>query len=93
MDGTIMQQETMITLPARENTPATGIYTKTYSLNIHLAKRDVMILIPGGPGNDHTLYTDPAHSIAEAFLPHVDTLLFDPRGCGNSESSAVEGIV
>ncbi len=90
MDSRILQQEAMISLPARANVPATEIYAKTYSFNTQLAKRDVMILIPGGPGNDHTLYTDPEHSIAEAFLPYVDTIVFDPRGCGNSEMSAVE---
>jgi len=37
--------------------------------------------------NDHSLYHSPDHCIVDALLPFVDIILFDPRGCGQSEKS------
>lgn len=85
-----MKQQKFISLTARENAPATRIHTVIHSENGKLGRRDVLLLIPGGPGNDHTTYDAPNFSITQALLPYVDIILFDPRGCGNSEKSAVE---
>ena len=45
-----------------------------------------MILLPGGPGNDHSLY----ETIGETLSSFVDIVLFDPRGCGSSQKSEVK---
>ena len=80
----------MITLPGRENTPATKINVIIHSQSGNLGQRDVMLLIPGGPGNDYTTYDSPQFSITQALFPYVDIILFDPRGCGKSAKSSVE---
>ncbi len=82
-----MKQTMMIKIPARENLPETSIYAEVYTQSGKLGERDVMLLIPGGPGNDHTTYDSPDHSITKALTPYVDIILFDPRGCGDSETS------
>lgn len=80
-----------ISLPEREGIPKTSIYTKILTQdNTQLGQRDVMILVPGGPGNDYTMYDTPEKSIAKALLPVLDVILFDPRGCGSSEESPVK---
>lgn len=79
-----------VSLPERQGVPKTTIYTKIFTQDYPLGDRDVMILVPGGPGNDHTMYDAPENSIAKALLPIVDIILFDPRGCGNSDTSPVE---
>jgi len=75
-----------ITIPARKDIPSTKIFTKilkkdnTQNLSWN---RDVMILIHGGPGGNHTLYTDIAYDLLEI----ADLVLIDLRGCGLSEKS------
>ena len=39
-----------------------------------------LLLIPGGPGGDQTIYND----LIEALSEDVNLLLYDPRGCGKS---------
>ncbi|MCX7123718.1 MAG: alpha/beta hydrolase [Gammaproteobacteria bacterium] len=85
-----MKQEQTIQLPARTNIPATSIYTEIHTKSGHLGQRDVLILMPGGPGNDHTVCDYAGHSFAECILPYVDVILFDPRGCGKSAKSPIE---
>lgn len=85
-----MKQEIMIKLAARKNVPETSISTIIYTKSGHLGERDALIMVPGGPGNDYSTYDVPDHSIAKALLPCIDIILFDPRGCGNSEKSATE---
>lgn len=85
-----MKQENIIKLPARAHVPSTSIYTEVYTQSGHLEKRDVLILMPGGPGNDHTVCDYAGHHFAEELVPHVDVILFDPRGVGKSEQSAIE---
>lgn len=83
-----MKNQTMlIQLAARKEVPATAIYVKVYTESGRLGQRDIMLLVPGGPGNDHTTYDSPDYSITKALLPYVDIILFDPRGCGASEKS------
>lgn len=84
-------KDTYLQIPARRETPQTSIYTKIFAQDTeNLCDRDVVILIPGGPGNDHTMYDTPEHSIAKTFLTAVNVVLFDPRGCGRNEPSPVE---
>lgn len=40
-----------------------------------------MILVPGGPGGNHTVYLP----LVSKLLPYADLILFDPRACGRSE--------
>jgi len=82
-----MQQEQFVTLPLRATAPKTDLYVKIYSLTKELGNRDIMIMLPGGPGNDHSLYDANPHSIAKTLSKFVDIVLFDPRGCGNSQIS------
>lgn len=85
-----MQEVNIINIPARHPTPTTKIYTKVYTKSGNLGQRDVLLFVPGGPGNDHTACDYGDHSFAESLLPYVDVLLFDPRGCGESEPSPIE---
>lgn len=80
--------EKHITVPKRANTPETQLYVKIHSQpdNKH-GERDTIILIPGGPGNDHSMYDAEPFSIAKCFLKKANVVLFDPRGCGKSEIS------
>jgi proline iminopeptidase len=85
-----MKKEIMITLPARQGVPQVELYCQYYSNSSKLGTRDVLLAIPGGPGNDHAIYDPPDHSMAKAFFPYADILLFDPRNCGKSEITKPE---
>lgn len=80
----------MIKLPARKGIPETSIYTEIYTKTGHLGQRDVLMLMPGGPGNEHTVCDYADNSFASVLLPHMDVILFDPRGCGKSQKSPIE---
>ncbi len=80
----------MIELLPRENIPATSIYVEVHAKMRKLGARDVLMCIPGGPGNDHAIYNPPDHSMTQAFFPYADILLFDPRSCGKSEKTRPE---
>ena len=82
-----MKQKMMIQLEKRNEVPATSIYAEIHTKNGNLGQRDILILVPGGPGNDHTTYDSTEYSITKALSPYVDIILFDPRGCGSSEKS------
>lgn len=73
-----------IQLPARGTVPAANIFTKLY-IKDKLGDRNTIILLPGGPGNDMSMYDDPNMSIAQTFFEVADVILFDPRACGQSE--------
>ena len=85
-----MKQEITIKLPARQDVPGAELYCQYYSKSGKLGTRDVMLMIPGGPGNDHAIYDPPQHSIAKALFPYVDVLMFDPRSCGKSKIAKPE---
>lgn len=89
-DNNVIKKVKMIDLPARGGVPETSLYSEVYTKSNDLGKRDVLLLMPGGPGNDHTVCDYASHSFAETFLPYVDVILFDPRGCGKSKKSKVE---
>ncbi len=80
----------MIKLPARKNIPETSIFAEVHTKTGYLGQRDVLIFIPGGPGNDHAIYNPPEYSMAKALFPYADILLFDPRSCGKSEITKPE---
>ena len=76
--------EAFINLPARSGVPSSQIFTKQY-IQKNLGDRNTILLLPGGPGNDMSMYDDPAMSIAQTFFKVADVILFDPRSCGKSE--------
>jgi proline iminopeptidase len=85
-----MRQELNIKLPARVGVPETSIHIILHTKSGDVHDRETLIMVPGGPGNDYTMYDTPDNSLAEALLPIVNIILFDPRGCGSSEISPVE---
>lgn len=77
----------MIKICARLNIPETSLYTKVITKNDKpLGTRSVALLIPGGPGGNHSVY----NSIQKELLVLFDIILFDPRGCGLSTPSNAE---
>lgn len=79
-----MFSEKYIQIPERDNTPITKLYCKVMQKeNTVLGNRAVMLLVPGGPGGNHTVYLP----IATFLLRFADLIFFDPRGCGSSDSS------
>lgn len=79
-----MLSEKHIYIPARHNTPATRLYCKVMQKeNTALGNRPVILLAPGGPGGNHTVYLP----IATFLLRFTDLIFFDPRGCAGSDSS------
>ncbi|MFA5960727.1 MAG: alpha/beta fold hydrolase [Tatlockia sp.] len=78
-----------ITIPQRSNVPETEIFSKilrkkaTENLSWD---RDVMVLIHGGPGGNHTIYAD----IENDLLEMADLIIIDLRGCGLSRKSEVQ---
>jgi proline iminopeptidase len=76
-----------IRIPRRTNIPATNLYSKIITKpGAIFGERAVMLLIPGGPGGNHTVFD----SIIDQLLEYADLILFDPRGCGNSDASDIE---
>ena len=88
-----MIKEIMINLSERKDAPSTKIHCKVFSQFEELGQRDVLMMVPGGPGNDYWLYDNPGLSIAEALFPFVDVILFDPRGCGKSDEALVDHYI
>lgn len=79
-----MPPEQYIEISARNNAPATKIFCKIFQKEKSaLGDRPVMILVPGGPGGNHAVYLP----MADHLLKFADLILFDPRGCGSSDSS------
>lgn len=74
-------------IPQRVDAPETGIFLKILkNENLNSAKeRPVMILIHGGPGGNHILFSD----IEKELLDYSDLILLDLRGCGLSDKSDV----
>lgn len=73
-----------ITIPPRIDVPATNLHAEIItSPNSKLGDRAVILLVPGGPGGNHTVF----NSIQDELLQYGDLILFDPRGCGYSDAS------
>lgn len=80
---------TFVTIPARNNIPSTDIFVKIIkkdNTQNFIWPREVMILIHGGPGGNHTLYSD----IESDLLEMADLILIDLRGCGLSTKIDVQ---
>lgn len=79
-----MRVETSIPIFAQNNKPATNLYCKVMQKEKNpLGSRPVMLLAPGGPGGNHTVYLP----LAEFLLKFADLIFFDPRGCGLGDPS------
>ena len=63
----------------RDGIPSDSLYVE-YKCKDPKKKRPTLILLPGGPGGDHSIY---AKQI-DVFFEWVDVVMFDPRGCGKS---------
>ncbi|MFC3909441.1 alpha/beta fold hydrolase [Legionella dresdenensis] len=75
-----------IHIPPRVDAPETNLFAKIIKRFSNTEwDRDVMILIPGGPGGNHTLYAD----IEESLLEYADLVILDLRGCGYSDKADV----
>lgn len=75
-----------IYIPARDDAPETNLFAKAIKRTSNTEwDRDVMILIHGGPGGNHTLYAD----IEESLLEYADLVVLDLRGCGYSDKAEV----
>lgn len=85
-----MKQTILLQLAARKHVPATSIYVEVHTQSGHLGQRNTLVLMPGGPGNDHTVCDQGDAAFVDAVLPYVDVILFDPRGCGKSEKSPIK---
>ncbi len=73
-----------IPIPARSDAPATNLYVETFTANNKLlGSRDILLLVPGGPGGNHNVY----NAVKDDLLIYADLIVFDPRGCGNSDFS------
>ncbi|HEX4046041.1 MAG TPA: alpha/beta hydrolase [Gammaproteobacteria bacterium] len=79
-----------IKIPQRVNAPETSLWVEVIMQDgdfTSLGKgRSVMLLVPGGPGGNHTVYDE----IKAELLKYADLILFDPRGCGLSDSSEAQ---
>jgi proline iminopeptidase len=79
-----------ISIPPRKDVPETSLWVETIIDNNFshdtLQKRNTMLLVPGGPGGNHTVYNE----IKEELFKYADLIVFDPRGCGYSDPSLAE---
>ena len=75
-------------LPQDGNTPSTNLYVKILRKKPVDSRitRNILFLIPGGSGGNHSLYTD----IEDKLLEFADLVIPDLRGCGYSDSSDVK---
>jgi len=73
-----------IKIPVRVDAPETNLYVEILTKNnISFGTRSIMLLVPGGPGGNHTVF----NAIKEDLFQFSDLILFDPRGCGNSDDA------
>lgn len=75
-----------VNISSRHNVPSTNLFVDIITKDnnpLGANGRKVMILAPGGPGGNHTVYK----SIKDELVEFADLILFDPRGCGYSDKS------
>lgn len=76
-----------IKIAARDGAPETNLYIKIIKRSDRQEwDREVLVLIPGGPGGNHTLYAD----LEKDLLEYADLVIIDLRGCGYSAKSDVQ---
>ena len=79
-----------INIPASQAAPETNLFIevvrKDCSEQLDQWEREVLFLIPGGPGGNHTLYAQ----IKDELLKYGDLVIVDLRGCGLSDSCDVD---
>ncbi len=63
----------------RDSVPTDTLYVE-YKIKNPSKKRTAIILLPGGPGSDHSIYLKQINT----FFNYMDVVIFDPRGCGKS---------
>ncbi|MCX7120311.1 MAG: alpha/beta hydrolase [Gammaproteobacteria bacterium] len=72
-----------ITIPERSNAPETKLFVKTLAHDVNaLGSRPVILILPGGPGLDHSTYQS-----YNCLLDTADIVFHDPRGCGQSDKN------
>ena len=77
----MINQEMMIPVRARQNTPVTNLFIKIVSKDQQsLTSKPFTFILPGGPGCNHTDYQDYA-----TLTDVTNVIFFDPRGCGRSD--------
>lgn len=70
-----------ISIPARQNAPATSLFIDSLVKN-KLGERPVVFILPGGPGFDSSAYQS-----YRCLFDVADIIFHDPRGCGQSDKS------
>lgn len=70
-----------ILIPPTAETPAAQLYVNVLKTTDKITDRPVLLLLPGGPGGNHSVY----NSIQNELLQYANLILFDPRGCGYSD--------
>lgn len=79
-----------IKIPRRAGVPETSLWVEVMTEDGEISslgkKRNVMLLAPGGPGGNHSVYDE----IKNELFKYADLILFDPRGCGYSDPSDVD---
>jgi proline iminopeptidase len=83
------QKTERVNLPKRDGAPSSSIFTRLFIKN-NLGDRNTIILLPGGPGNDMSMYDAPEMSLTDTFFKVADVILFDPRNCGKSGECPIE---
>ncbi|MFZ4673932.1 MAG: alpha/beta fold hydrolase [Chlamydiia bacterium] len=85
-----LNEELVIELPKRIGIPTINLHCTCFLDSKILGERDVLLIIPGGPGYSQIAIDDPSFHAYGALGILGDILLFDPRGCGKSDPSALE---
>ena len=74
-----------ITIPRRTNTPATILRIRlVYQNDDVLDSLPYVFILPGGPGANHSYYTE-----YDCLQSKANLVYYDPRGCGLSDKGAL----
>lgn len=78
-----MKQIIEIPIPARQQIPATTLrICMVYANEAALSQKPYTLMLPGGPGANHTFYED-----YECLQEATNLIFYNPRGCGLSDKS------
>lgn len=71
----------IIEIPVRSNVPKTELFVRiTYKNEESLKTKPYVLMLPGGPGANHSHYRD-----YKCLKEDANIIFFDPRGCGLSQ--------